>query len=199
MSEGASTLSEVDSLINTAYHRALMLAFEPVDVGIGRVGDVAASVSMPIVIDMTQPGTDTTRGLGQAAQSYILGACVWPLDGASGVPLRLGMEIPNPIPSQDVLTLGTPASVGVDASRTISASQFTLTNSATGLLVATQLLTNKNDPNFIIPESFIAAIPLAPLSPNTTYQVVFSGNTVQFPSGAVESVSRTWSFTTASE
>ena len=199
MSSGTSGAAGVDALVNMVSHRSAMLAFEPVDVGIGWLGQTSASVTTPLVIDMTQPGTDAVRGLGQAAQASIDGACIWPLDGARNVPIRLGLEIPNPVPTQDVMTLGTPVSVSVDASRSISASRFTLTNSVTGNVVQTQLLTNKNDPNFLIPESFIAAIPLAPLPPNTTYQVFFSGNTIQFPTGAVETVSRTWSFTTGAQ
>ncbi len=189
----------VDILVNSAYHRTLLLAVEPVDVGIGWTDGKAANVSSPLVIDMTKPGLDPIRGLGQSTQPSIDGAAVWPLDGARNVPLRLGPEIPSPVPTQDVLTLGTPVSITVEESRTISATQFTLTNSATGVVVATQLLTNKNDPNFLVPESFIAAIPLVPLSPNTTYQAVFSGSTVQFPSGTVQSVGRAWSFTTVAQ
>ena len=70
---------------------------------------------------------------------------------------------------------------------------------AAGSVVATQLLTNKSDPNFLVPDSFVAAIPVAPLSPNTTYRVEFAGSTVQFPSGTVGAVSRTWAFTTAAQ
>ena len=196
---GASGEDGVDGLVNMVYHRALMLAFEPVDVGVGWSGQRAAGFTEPLVVDITRPGTDIVRGLGQSAQPSIHGACIWPIDGARGVPLALGSEIPNPVPTQDVTTLGTPVSITVDESKAISAAQFTLTNSATGVVVATQPLTNKNDPNFLTPESYIAAIPLARLSPNTTYQVVFSGTTVQFPTGAVETVSRTWSFTTSAQ
>ena len=199
MSSGASGAAGVDALINMVSHRSAMLAFEPVDVGVGWFDGASASLSTPLVIDVTRPGTDTVRGMGQAAQLSIHGACIWPIDGARNVPLRLGLEIPNPVPTQDVSTLGTPVSITVDESRTISAAQFTLINSTTGVFVATQLLTNKDDPNFLIPESFIAAIPVAPLSPNTAYQVVFSGSTVQFPSGAVELVNRSWSFTTGAQ
>ena len=198
MAQGPASAA-IDALVNAAYHRAILLAFEPVDVGIGWSNGSVANIVTPLVIDSTKPGTDTTRGLGQAAQLSIHGVAVWPLDGAKSVPTHLGLESPNPVPSQDVLTLGTPVSITVDESRTISATQFTLTNSATGTVVATQWLTNKNDPNFLVPESFIAAIPLAPLSPNTTFQVAFSGSTVQFPTGIVEVVNRTWSFTTGAQ
>jgi len=186
----------VDSLINTVYHRAIMLAFDPVDVGIGWSAGAASNVSMPLVLDLTKPSNDATRGFGQTAQSWIHGAAVWPVDGAKGVPLRLGLESPNPLPGHAVLTLGTPISITVDDSRTISANQFALTDSMTGAAIPTQRLTNQNDSNFLVPESFMALIPLSPLSPNTTYQVTFSGSTVQFPSGFVEAVGRTWSFTT---
>jgi uncharacterized protein YkwD len=191
-----SAAAGVDLLVNMAYHRAAILAFEPVDVGVGWSGASATTVLTPLVLDITRPGTDTVRGLGQVAQPAIRGAAVWPIDGARDVPLRLGNEVPNPIATQDVLTLGTPVSVTVERMKTISATQFKLTSSATGVVVPTQLLTNQNDANFLIPESFIAAIPLAPLAANTTYRVDFFGSTVEFPSGTVEAVTRTWSFTT---
>ncbi|MCK9688875.1 hypothetical protein LPC04_24435 [Comamonadaceae bacterium BS-T2-15] len=197
MAQGPASAG-VDILVNSAYHRAALLAFEPVDVGVGRSGASAASVTTPLVIDLTKPGYDTVRGAGQSAQPSINGVAVWPLDGASNVPLRLGNESPNPVPTQDVLTLGTPASLNVAEGQSIAATQFTLTNVATGNVVPTHLLTNANDPNFATPESFIAAVPLAPLSPGTTYRVVFSGSTRQFPTGAIQSVNRTWSFTTGS-
>jgi len=199
LAQGVSGGVGVDLLVNTAYHRSLILAFEPVDVGIGWSANRAADVVTPLVIDAAMPGTDAVRGLGQSAQPSIRGAAIWPLDGAQAVPLRLGLEIPNPVPTQDVSTLGTPVSVTVESSKTISTTQFTLTNSATGTVIQTHLLTNRNDTNFLIPESFIAAIPVAPLAPSTTYRVDFSGSTVQFPSGAVVAMSRTWSFTTAAQ
>lgn len=195
MAQGPASAA-VDALANAVYHRAIILAIEPVDVGIGWSDGGAADVRTPLVIDVTRPASDASRALGQMAQPSIHGAAVWPLDGAVGVPVRLGLETPNPVPTQDVLTLGTPISVNVERLKTISATQFTLTDGTTGEVVATRLLTNGNDTNFMIPESFIAAIPLAPLAPYRLYRADFSGKTVQFLSGAVQSVVRTWSFTT---
>ena len=189
----------VDVLINTAYHRAAMLAFEPVDIGIGWSSGVATNVSMPLVMDIGRPGTDTVRGLGQAPQLAIRGVEAWPLDGATNVPLRLGMEFPNPVPNQAVLTLGTPVSVTVAEPRTVSSTSFVVTNGTTGIVVPVQVLTNQNDPNFLLPESFIAAVPLIVLAPNTTYTVTFSGSAVERVSGAFEKIDRTWSFTTAAQ
>ncbi len=189
----------VDTLINMAYHRAGMLAFEPVDIGVGWTNGLATNVGMPLVMDITRPGTDTTRGLGQDAQARIHGVEIWPVDGAQDVPLRLGSELPNPVPTQDVLSLGTPASITVAETKTISATSFVMTNSSTGAVVLVRILTNTNDPNLLVPESFIAAIPLAVLAPDTTYAVAFSGSAVERVSGLTEAINRTWSFTTASQ
>ena len=191
--------AEVDALANGVYHRAGMLAFEPVDVGVGWSKGVAANVSMPLVIDITRPGADTTRGMGQSAQASIHGAAIWPIDGAHGVPVRLGLESPNPVPSRDVLGLGTPASITVDEEATISAVSFAMMNSATGAVVPSQVVSSANDPNLLLPRSFIALVPLDPLTPNTTYSVVFAGNTVGFPTGVPVALNRTWSFTTGSQ
>ncbi len=189
----------VDLLVNGVYHRAGMLAFEPVDVGIGWSDGVSANVSMPLVLDITRPGTDPIRGLGQSSQPSINGVAIWPLDGARDVPVRLGLEIPNPVPSEDVLSLGTPASITVEEGMTFTSVSFVITNGATGALVPAQLLNNQNDPNLLVPESFIAAIPLAPLAPGTTYTVAFSGSVLERVSGVSQSINRTWTFTTATQ
>ena len=189
----------VDLLVNGVYHRAGILVFEPVDVGIGWTAGISANVSMPLVLDITRPGTDAIRGLGQGAQASIDGVAIWPLDGAQGVPVRLGLETPNPVPSEDVLSLGTPVSITVEESRTITSVSFVITNSATGVAVPVQLLTNQNDPNLLIPESFIAAIPLTVLAPGTTYSVAFSGSALERLSGISQLINRNWTFTTAAQ
>ncbi len=189
----------VDVLVNGVYHRVAILAFEPVDVGIGWSAGVASNVSMPLVIDVTRPGADATRALGQAAQASINGAAVWPIDGALNVPLRLGLESPNPVPSQNVLSLGTPVSVTVDRFKTISGVVFMVTSVATGAVVPTQVLTYQNDPGGLIPGSYVAAIPLGVLNPNTTFRVDFSGSTLDALSGNSGTINRSWSFTTAAQ
>jgi uncharacterized protein YkwD len=188
----------VDVLVNTVYHRAGMLAFEPVDIGIGWAAGAATGVAMPLVIDLTRPGLDATRGLGQSAQPRLHGVETWPVDGARDVPLRLGAEIPNPVPSRDVSSLGTPASVTVDETRTLSVATFTLTNIASGVIVPAQIVTSRNDPNLLVPASFAALIPLGPLASGATYRVDFSGSAVDRLSGASETFARSWSFTTGS-
>ena len=188
--------SGVDDLVNAVYHRVGMLAIEPVDVGIGWSGLAAVNVAMPLVIDITKPGTDPVRGQGQMAQASFQGAVAWPLDGARDVPIRLGLESPNPIPGQDVLSLGTPVSISVGTDQAIAVDSFVITDVATGVAVKSQLLSSVNDPNSLVPASFVALVPLGILQMNTSYRVVFSGSATAFPSGAVERVVRTWIFST---
>jgi len=195
MAASGQASKEVDALVNALYHRAGMLAFEPVDVGVGWSGGTAAHVAMPLVIDLTRPGSDDVRGLGQAAQQTIEGVAIWPLDHAIGVPTRLGLESPNPVPDRDVLSLGTPLSITIDRLKAISTVSFAMADSS-GAVVPIRLLSNQTDPNFLIPPSFVAAVPLAALSPNTTYIAKYSGTAVTL-SGGVENIHRTWSFTTA--
>jgi hypothetical protein len=199
MAERAYGAEGVDVLVNMVYHRAGMLAFEPVDVGIGWSARSAASISRPLVIDMTRPGTDPIRGLGQAAEPRISGVAIWPMDGALGVPLRLGLEIPNPVPGSDVLSLGTPPSITVDPLRTLAVATFTLTDASIGAVVPTTLLTGATDPHSLLPSSFAAAVPLGVLKPSTTYRVVFSAQATDVVFGTREEINRAWSFTTAAQ
>jgi len=185
-----------DVMVNGVYHRAGMLAFEPVDVGIGWSGAAAASVSMPLVIDMTRPGTDPVRGLGQTAQDDADGVVVWPVNGAQDVPIRLGRESPNPVPSREVLSLGTPASIVVGSNEMISVNTFMMFDAVSGAPVETLTLTSLNDPNLLMPASFVALVPLSAMAPHTSYRVVFSGNVTSFSSDAVKAIERTWTFTT---
>ena len=196
MSSGVSGTAGVDLLVNMLYHRVGMLAFEPVDVGVGWSGAIAQSVRTPLVLDLTRPGSDALRGMGQSAQSNIQGVAIWPLDGAGGVPTHLGLESPNPVPSQDVSMLGTPVSLSVDRLQTIEVSSFVVTNAATGAVVPTVLVTSQTDLNHQMPHSFVALVPLAPLDISTFYRVAFSGRAVVFPSGETVAIVRSWSFST---
>ncbi|MFL6677283.1 MAG: CAP domain-containing protein [Burkholderiaceae bacterium] len=199
MSAGSDGSLEIDALVNTLYHRIGIISFEPVDVGVGRSTASVAGFSVPLVIDITRPGTDAVRGVGQAAQPSIQGVAIWPLNNAHGVPTRLGYESPNPTPDRDVMTLGTPVSVTVDRLQTIQVSSFSIEKMATGTVIPTVFLASQNDPNSLIPASFVAVVPLAPLDVGTTYRVSFTGTAIAFPSGSVVNIDRTWSFTTVSQ
>lgn len=197
MAASGRASAEVDALVNALYHRAALLAFEPVDVGVGWSGGAAAHVAMPLVIDLTRPGTDTVRGWGQAAQDIIDGVAIWPLDGARNVPLRLGAENPNPVPAQDVSSLGTPISLTVHETASVMATTFVLKNASTGATVSTRLLDSAGDPNLLLPRSFIAIVPLDLLLPATSYTASFTGTSTEVGANAPVPLSRVWTFTTS--
>ena len=199
LSSGVGAAAAVDGLVNVVYHRAALLAFEPLDVGIGWSGAVAGKVSQPLVMDLTRPADDPVRSLGQAAQAAIAGVAVWPLDGAVGVATRMGAENPDPVPGVDVGTLGTPASITVSSALTIAATSFRLTHAGTGVDVPAIVLSNSNDPNFLLPPSFIALVPVGPLQADTTYAVSFTGSVVDGALGTPRSLSKAWTFSTGSQ
>ena len=199
MSSGVDAVAGVDELVNGVYHRAGLLAFEPVDVGIGWSASTSAGIGRALVVDVSRPGTDPVRGLGQASKTSAHGVATWPIDQATGVPTHLGFELPNPVPTQDVLTLGAPASVTVNRLQTIQVASFSMTNVLTGAVISTALLTSQNDQSSLIPASFAAIIPLVVLEGGTTYRVTFQGSALAFPSGEVMNIDRSWTFTTASQ
>ncbi len=197
MCNGAQGASCADRLVNIAYHRAAMLAFEPVDVGIGRSVSSVSNVAEPIVVDFSCPGTDSVRGWGQKPQTSIDGLAVWPLGGATNVPVRMGLEIPNPVPAVDVGSLGTPVSITVAQSRALTIGTFTLTKVGGGVPIALTTLSRGHDPNGLVPPSYVVAVPMAPLDPGATYTAAFAGTVADIPSGTPVAISRTWTFTTA--
>ncbi len=188
----------VDALVNSVYHRAALLSFEPVDVGIGWSAGSATEISMPLVIEVTRPGGDPARGAGQTAQASIDGVSTWPTDGAANVPLRLGDETPNPVPTHDVATLGLPVSLIVDEETTISVDAFVVSKATGGEVLQGQILTSANDPHSLLPRAFVAFVPLTPLAADTAYRVDFTGAATGFLTGVRRSIRRSWSFTTAS-
>jgi uncharacterized protein YkwD len=199
VSSGYAAVAAVNAFVNGAYHRIAILTFESVDVGIGRSTLNASHVSTPVVIDMAVPQGDRARGLGQRAQASIAGAAIWPLDGSQGVATHMGIEMPNPVPGTDVGLLGTPVSITVASSNAIAASRFGITNLSTGAEVPTIVLDHASDPNGELPRYYIAAIPLGPLDPHTTYAVAFSGRVTSDLPGASTDLVRNWQFSTGAE
>ena len=196
IASGYDAVSATDGFVNVAYHRIGVLAIEPVDVGVGRADQATSNVSEPVVIDIAVPARDPIRGQGQRAQDSAGGVVIWPIDGAVSVSTRMGDEAPNPVPSSDVLSLGMPASVTISSSRTIQVTSFSVKNSTTGMIVPTYVLTSFNDPNGLVPISYVAAIPLVPLETNASYTVAFEGNVLEPYANTPTALSRTWRFST---
>lgn len=197
LTNGASSgAAAVDVLVNMIYHRAALLQFRPVDVGIGYSGASAAHVQTPVVIDFTTPADGSARSHGQTAQAGLQAVAIWPLDGAEGVWTHLGNESPNPVPAQSVLSLGTPVSISVDDASTLRVATFSLTNAATGAVVPAASIDHDGDATGLVPASFAGLVPTVALDPQTRYRVDFTGSAVSTMDGTLVAIARSWTFTT---
>jgi hypothetical protein len=196
MSSGSAPRNAVDGLLNVLYHRAALLQFDPVDVGIGWSAIGRPDMATPLVIDFASPDDGSARSGGQTAQSSIDGVVVWPLEGSEGLPIHMGDEEPNPVPGEDVRLLGTPASISVSSDQKLDASTFTMIEDESGVTVPTVILSGANDPAHSISQSFIGLVPTSALKINTTYRIDFVGTITEVGSSTGTPYSRTWRFST---
>jgi hypothetical protein len=196
MAAGSPPVKAVDGLMNVLYHRAALLEFDPVDVGIGWSTPGMPDMATPLVIDFASPDDGSIRSAGQLAQSFIEGVVVWPLNGAQDLPTHMGNEVPNPVPAEEVGLLGTPASISVYRDQKIEAVTFTMSEDESNVGVPAVVLTSENDPAHIIAQSFIGLVPTAALKINTTYRIDFVGSIAQPGSDVGAPYSRTWRFNT---
>ena len=89
-----------------------------------------------------------------------------------------------------------PVSITVNSSKVISVTSFSVKNMTSGGTVSTYLLTNANDPNGLVPPSYVVAIPLAALDSNTSFAVDFEGTVLDPATNTSTPLSRKWTFTT---
>lgn len=174
-----------DSLVRSVYHRAGLMFQGPTDVGIA----VGKDRSQTFVLEV---------GFAKAqfnASDY-LGA--YPADNQTGVGLYTGVESPNPFPdlstsNSDFPTkTGYPVSVVSKEGTTLQVVSFTITEAGATTSLDTRLLTKDNDPNKYLASNIAFLVAKAPLKPNTTYSVVFSGRVDNVV------VNKNWKFTTGS-
>jgi len=199
MVTGAAPASGVDVLVNMAYHRAGILQFEPLDVGIGFTPEGVDGFSELLVAEIAFPDDDTFRSAGQLPQAFVDGVVVWPLDGAANVAAGMGHEIPDPVPDTDVLTLGTPASVGISESKTIVVQRFEMFEDLTDAPVSVALMTHDTDTNHILAPYTAEIVPTELLHHNTKYRVEFVGNSISTLDSTKTELSITWRFSTGNE
>ncbi|MBN3761075.1 CAP domain-containing protein [Burkholderia sp. Ac-20365] len=177
-------------LLDTVYHLQDMTSSVE-QVGIGFTQNSGTYVDYTCVFDFAE--VSNVVGAPQANAVYIYGGqqmatdavAVAPLPNATGVELAMVPETTNPAP--DLANPGRPIMVRVNAASpgdVLTVSSFTLT-AANGTVVpariivpsaalsgstgATADVNNKFYPGVAI------LLPLAPLAPNTTYTVAFSG------------------------
>jgi uncharacterized protein YkwD len=173
----------VDDLMNSVYHRLLLLSpgFTHAGAGVARGADAALEVTY-VAIDFIAP---PQAGAGNATPSL----AAYPPDNQREVPgdFDPATETPNPFPQQALV--GQPVSVQTAADRRLVVNEFRLSAAGQPAPVEAKVLTQSNDMQ--MPEWAAVLVPLQPLLPGTTYEARFSGTIEGAP------VERTWRFTTA--
>lgn len=196
----------VNGYFDTVYHLQ-SIAGPQETVGVGFEQNTGPSIPYICVLDFGQTtgvfGNPVANSILQGAgQQMPVGAiATWPLNNASGLPTAMVAESPNPAP--DLSSPGTPIMLLVNAAAAgdvLTVSNFTLTAAgganvpARIILPSTALAGSTTaataDVNNALGAGIAFLLPLAPLNPNTTYTVTFTGARDSTP------VSKTWSFTT---
>lgn len=152
---GGAAVLDWRGFVNSVYHRPFFLRAESTVFGYGGTSACAT-------FDFGKP-----KKAVPAAVSV-----VWPPDGATNVPraFRADHESPNPVPG--ATEVGSPISwIGNTALTKLDVKLY-------GPLgqIPVVVLTNANDPAKLVRVGEVHVIPKAPLSPNTTYNVVFRAN-----------------------
>jgi hypothetical protein len=186
----------IEALVYGLYHRAALLEFDPVDVGIGWSSGDNERVVLPLVVEFSSPKNEPPRSAGQTAQAGNSAVIVWPLDGAKDLATHMGNEFPSPIANKDVLELGTPASLSVEAGASIEATSFSMVEEVSGVEMPAVIIDKAHDSRHLLSGSFIGLVPTEGLKINTHYRVQFVGSVVPAGARLPQAYSRTWRFTT---
>jgi uncharacterized protein YkwD len=172
-----SGFSAVEDLITAIYHRFVI--FEPRFREIGAGAGTVPNGFTYMTLNFAADGLGAGLGRGQFA--------LYPIPDQTGIVPVFYSDFEMPDPVGDRNEVGYPVSVHADITSTVSVASFTIRPRG-GAALSTKLLTRATDS--FTPSSVAAIVPLAPLLPNTTYEVAFSG-TVDGVAAA-----RNWSFTT---
>jgi len=181
----ADPVVALDALVAAIYHRFVILSSDVSHAGSGVASRrVQGSDMIDVTVDF--------GALTALPARPISALTIYPVAGQQAVPLDFdpAHESPNPMPGHTLV--GYPISIQVDESYPLMVHSFGLHAVGPGNpgpALPARLLTHAVDPE--TPANAAALIPLSPLSPSTTYQVIFAGTV------AGTSVSRSWRFTTA--
>ncbi|QYF96006.1 CAP domain-containing protein [Massilia sp. PAMC28688] len=169
-----------EELITAIYHRFAI--FEPrfKEIGAGALADSRGYNVLTINF-----GANNGYGPGLGAGNVV----TWPIDGHTNVlrDFNSDNEAPDPVPNQN--RVGYPISVHADADARLTVASFTMRPRG-GADIATRLLSADADSVNTKTRSAVSIVPLAVLSPSTTYDVAFVGTLNGLP------LTKSWSFTT---
>jgi hypothetical protein len=165
------------------YHRQGLMAQSLSEFGVA----VGTDPSQTVVLEMgaTNP---------QANASDFIGT--YPTDKQTGVGLHAMVEAPNPFPDLSTSNTDFPTKTGYPVTieskegSTMEVLTFTITQAGSSTPLDVRLLTAATDTLHRLPSNMAFIVAKAPLNPNTTYQVAFSGRVNNVV------VTKSWSFTT---
>lgn len=194
-SYSASDLVGMRALMGLPYHRIALLDHRLQDMGVASArATTGASAGLGLsVVNAAVAKADHPQALQALAQ----GACVYPAPGATGVPIIIQAESPNPTPELGAWGASTypgyTASVQIPANQALTVNAFTITEPS-GRSVPVKVI-DRNDPIKLKADGithWAFAVPLEPLKAATTYMVTFTGMADSTP------LARNWSFSTRS-
>ena len=186
----------ISGIVNTIYHRSGLMAQTTREVGIARndisVGAASASTHWWISHGRLDNGQYNASNF----------TANYPTNGQTGVPLTMSPEPQVPftdiVATQNTTNVGSPICFVTSQGTKITVTSFTITPANGSAALAARTLTIDNDvQKFLAPhEAYL--LPTAPLQPNTTYNVSFTGSSYLAVYGVTTALSQTWSFTTGS-
>lgn len=161
----------IQSLINSIYHRGVLIEQSWRDVGSATYcfscdGVVALNINV------------AKKDAGQRNASDF--AMFYPINKQTNVDLTMAGEIPNPFPeySDDQVygKVGYPISFALEASQTLNLKDFTLTEAGSTTPMNAYVYTAANDPQKKIPKNEAWITAKSQLKPSTTYTAVLHGS-----------------------
>lgn len=173
-----SGFNAAEDLITAIYHRFVI--FEPMFTEAGAASATVPSGYTYFTTDFAANGLG--RGLGRGAFT------TYPVSDQKNIPPNFfsDRETPDPVPDRN--EVGFPISIHADITATVAV-QSLVVQARGGSPLPTRLLTAATD-SPTTRSSAAAIVPLAPLAPQTVYDVQFTGTV----DGVA--VNRSWSFTT---
>lgn len=180
---GHGSTVALSSLIATVYHRQGLMAQSLSEFGVA----VGTDPSQTVVLEMgaANPHSNASDFIG-----------TYPTDKQTGVGLHAMVESPNPFPdlstsNTDIPTkTGYPVTIASKEGYTMEVVSFTITPAGSATPLGVRLLTSATDTLHRLQPNVAFIVANAPLNPNTTYQVAFSGRVNNVV------VTKNWSFTT---
>lgn len=197
---GNTASGAIQSLINSVYHRGVLIGQSWTDVGsatycINCDGTIALNINVAKKDHYGQKN----------ASDFVM---FYPFNNQAGVSLTMAGETVNPFPEYpDGLVygkVGYPISFAVEAGHVLELKQFTLTENGSSVSLNSYVYTASNDPNKLILKNEAWLIAKSQLKPLTKYNVVLQANinglSISCENGRIvygKTSGCSWSFTTS--